>query len=703
MLNDWKESIPDSVVSAPCQGGGQCTNLIYNNGHGYASGLTPKFEIWGSGLPQSWYPVLTRVWLHTLLYITATDTTIDIDRPQVCTIPGTARLYTTGEQFSYAEKVFGILTATRGINGTTPSADAPDEIQCNYQAAQDSWQATVISPHILQIPLDSHAFEPLSGSLHLIRYTGDEAQTKPNTAEVGSLNDAFTNTDYLQYTYTCTSPKNLHQCLRGFWTPGTFNGKYGPGVLADSATCTITELVVNHGGAATATLSVNGTLGRRCDSGYTLGANRIAYLNGFTNNLLNIRPLYITAATTTSVTLTGIDSGVPPGSYSGPPQMLQVPSSQVAPYLFEYSAINSGTYVYPAGYNSAYIKTNNFDPNSNRASFEITYSNLGSYLPRNMEGPFYIGTYVKNGGAISDVKHSGLHFYHYGPPFTMYPGRVLKFEWNAAPEHEVGASGAAVWPNDPMFAGVWSYPGWSGNSYGQLHYFAGLTTWYINFNYGQTVNPGTMSLGEIDVSNVPAEPEELVRARSITWAPSRVNVNTPGYDVAWNSPKNTNIDYQVNYSTTGSLKTAGFSTGTNGGVVHSLASAYTGVLWQSPSMAEAPQIWVGVRPTVAIASTTQSGQAPIWLITQDDLNMQPGDHVTVSNVSGNTAANQTNVPLSAVQPRQFWSLWDPTQFTIVSAAPGNGITTITSALNTKWVTGAQVRISGSNAAPALNG
>jgi hypothetical protein len=703
VLNDWKESIPDSVVSAQCQSGGQCTNLIYNNGHGYTPGLTPQFEIWGTNLPPAWYAILTRTWLHTLLAITESDTTMDVDRPDVCVVPGTAKLYGTGEQVTYSGKNNNILTIARGANGTNAAAGAPGQMQCNYQSGRYAWTATAIDANTLQIPLDASQLGPFSGTIHLLRYTGDDQQTKSNTAEVGSLNDGRTNSNYLQYTYACTDVRDLHQCLRAYWTPGTFGGKYGPGVLADSATCTVTGLVVSGGGTAAATLSLNGTLGRRCDSGYTLGAHRIAYLSGFSNNLLNIRPLYITAASASEVSLTGIDPEVMAGTYTGPTPVLQIPSSQTAPYLFEYSAVNDGIYSYPGGYMAAYIKSSNFDPAANRIGFEISYSNFATYLPKNLEGPFYIGTYVKNGGNISDIHHAGNHFYHYGPPFTMYPGRVMKFEWNAAPEHEVGASGSAVWPNDPMYNGVWSYPGWDGDGYGQLHYFAGLTTWYINFNYGQNVNPGTMSLSAVEVYKVTSEPEELVRARTIVWAPERITTNTPGYEVAWNSPKNTKINYQVNYSTAGSLKSIGFPAGNDGGVVHSQGSAYTGVLWRSPSMPEAAQIWVGIRPTVSIASTTQSGQAPVWIVTQEDLNMQPGDHVTVSNVNGNTAANQTNVALTAVAPRQFWSVWDPTQFVIASAVAGQGSTTITTALNTNWVSGTQVRISGAKSAQALNG
>jgi hypothetical protein len=703
VLNDWKESVPDRVISVACQSGGQCTNMIYDNGHGYSAGLTPKFEIWGANLPQTWTPILTRTWLHTLLTIAPTDTTIDIDRPDLCTVPGTAWLNTTGEQILYTAKTNNILAVSRGANGTSARADAPDRIQCNFQAAEDSWTATVIDPKTLQIPLDSHAFGPFSGSIHLLRYTGENQQTTPATAEVGSLNDSTENGYYLQQTFTCSNPKDVHQCLRAYWTPGTFGGKYGPGVLQDSATCTITSLEASGEGTLTATLSLNGNVGRRCDSGYSLGANRIAYLSGFSDTLLNIRPLYITAASKSQVTLIGADPGVSAGTYTGSAPVVQVPSSQTAPYLFEFPALYGGTYPFPSAYMSAYIKTNNFDPTANRMSFLISYSNFATYLPQNSEGPFYVGTYIKNGGLISNVQNAGSHFYHYGPPFTLYPGRYLKFEWNEAPEHQVGASGAAVWPNDPMYAGVWSYPGWGGNDYGQLHYFAGLTNWYINFEYGQSVNPGVMSLGEIDSYKVSDEPEELVRARTIVWAPGRLSVNTPGYEVAWNSSKNTNINYQVNYSTAGSLKTIGFSTGTDGGVVHSLGSSYTGVLWRSPSMPEAPQFWVGIRPTVSIASTTQAGQAPIWIVTQDDLNMQPGDHVTVSSVKGNAAANQSGVALSAVQPRQFWSAWDPTQFTIASAVAGKGSTVITTALPANWASGTQIQILGSNAAPTLNG
>ena len=52
VLNDWKESVPDSVVSS-----GSNTNLIYNNGHGFSTGQTPLFQIYGATGP--WVPINT--------------------------------------------------------------------------------------------------------------------------------------------------------------------------------------------------------------------------------------------------------------------------------------------------------------------------------------------------------------------------------------------------------------------------------------------------------------------------------------------------------------------------------------------------------------------------------------------------------------------------------------------------------------------
>ncbi len=697
VLNDWKESIPDSVVSS-----GSNTNLIYINGHGFASGQAPKFEIYGGA--GTWGPINTHAWAVLTLGLTATDNSIDLDRAYMCGNSGTLQFYSGNEQATYSSATNNILAVSgRGANGTTAMTHVPGEqVFCNAQNPNEYWTATVIDANTLQIPLNSSAFGSFSGTIHLMRWTGDDRYAKTNGAEVGSLWDGQTNSSYQQFMNSCTTgASDIHQCLRAFWTQQTFSGKYGPTGGYSSATCPVTGFTVNSNQTATVNLGT-GSLG--CSSGYTLGTGWIAYASGMTNNLLNIRPYYVTAASATHVTIAGIDPGVAPGTYTGSGPILQFPSNEPAPYMFNYSATSGGMYGRGSGYMQNYIKSGTFDPASNRLEFTISYTNSGSYNTTNTQGAFYVGTYVKGGGNVPDVHHPGQHFYHYGPPFTMYPGRVMKVDVNAAPDHEVGAAGGAVWPNDPYYSGVWQYPGWAGyDATTHFHYFDGLTSWYINGNYGQSGTPNTMTVGQTSLYTASGEPEELIRTRTIVWTPKRVSDGQAGYEVAWTTPKNSNIQYQVNYSSSGSLKTSGFSTGTNGGTVLSQGSAYTGALWVSPTMSEQGNIWVGIRPTDSISGMTRSGQSPIWVVTQDDLGMQVGDHVTVSSVSGNTNANQTNVALTAVQPRQIWSVWNPMYYTILSAAVSGGTTTITTDHANPYTTGTQVLISQVTSAPSLNG
>lgn len=82
--------------------------------------------------------------------------------------------------------------------------------------------------------------------------------------------------------------------------------------------------------------------------------------------------------------------------------------------------------------------------------------------------------------------------------------------------------------------------------------------------------------------------------------------------------------------------------------------------------------------------------------------MEVGDHVTVSNVSGNTDANQANVALTAVQPRQIWSLWNPMYYTILTATPSGNATIIATDHPHGFSSGTVVLISHVTSAPALN-
>jgi hypothetical protein len=77
------------------------------------------------------------------------------------------------------------------------------------------------------------------------------------------------------------------------------------------------------------------------------------------------------------------------------------------------------------------------------------------------------------------------------------------------------------------------------------------------------------------------------------------------------------------------------------------------------NMSKLSTIYVGVRPTNTVVNTSGNGVSPIQVWTWDDWTFSVGDHVTVSSVSGNTAANVTGAVVTAVYPAQGWWLFTP--------------------------------------------
>jgi len=689
VLNDWKESLPDAVISS-----GSATNLVYNNGHGYAAGLTPMLVVYGG--TGNWAAINTHFWAHQILDIGTTDTTMDVDLPDGC-VPGL--IYAAPEYMNISGRVNNILQISqRGVSGSPVTTHgAGSWVECNRQQPNEGWTATVINANTLQIPLDSHTFGPLTGLIKVKRFAGDDWFVRPVAGETGTQYDDQNNSAYILTAPACPNPTDVHQCLRAYWSEGTFSQKYPPGASDDSANCPITGFTVNNDQTATVNLG-SGNL--HCDSGYPFSNNRVAYIQNMTDARLNTVYQIVTAAPH-QVTLQPVNSAVTPGSYTGNSPAFLAPN-HVNPYVTFIARNGAGGYTYPAGYIQGMIKTGNFDPASNRIGMFITPSMTfaGGFGGSN-QGPFYIGTYVKTGGTLDSVYmgSGGTHFYHYSPPMNVYAGRRMKFEFNMAPDHQVGNNGSAYWPNDPTYTGVWTYPPWSGAGGGyRLHYIQGLTSFYESWDEAPPKSGLQVTHGEMDVYRVDNEPEESVRTRTIVWAPSRLGSNDQGYEVSWTTPKNTPVTYEVRYSTTKSLKVGGFSTGTAGGTVNNPSvagpTAYAGVIWKSPSMPEQPTIWVGLRPTVPVGGTSGAGGNQIWVITQPDLGMQVGDSVTVAGVGGNTAANKTSTPLVAVQPRQLWFAWDPSNYIIKSITSSGGSSTITTGLNGNFQAGQPIMIGG---------
>ncbi len=318
--------------------------------------------------------------------------------------------------------------------------------------------------------------------------------------------------------------------------------------------------------------------------------------------------------------------------------------------------------------------------------------NSGGSEQRRLDGAYTtgsFGTYSQTGwetvwnsnsqlmpmnGVFAGGGANNLHYY-YEPSCSRYAGQWNITDINPTPHTQVNGSGGEQWPYDPIFNGhAWStYQPYAPNGLEGAHALYNMYAWYLDNggqreNYNGTLTQGTTQLGPIKFYSVTGEPEEMVHSKVATWAPVRYGSGNQGYEVCWGGPKEIDASrwtYNIAYSTS-DLKTIGFSNGTSGGSVapnNNSTSEYQD--WQSSTMALNAVEYIGIRPVAAIEGCSGSGISPIWceLQTYQGPGIDPmyasGDHVTVSGVGGNTAANQTAAAIPAVQPRVIWWLNDP--------------------------------------------
>jgi hypothetical protein len=273
-------------------------------------------------------------------------------------------------------------------------------------------------------------------------------------------------------------------------------------------------------------------------------------------------------------------------------------------------------YSYPNGYLQHYIKSGTWDPLYNRMKFTLTCTTDWAVDSGQS------GNYVK-GHSDPDTRSQGQHYYwrlyldaHANRPMTMW--------LNSTVQHQVGGS-TMNWPNDVE----WVYP----SSPYPVHFFDGLTRFYIfPWYFDQATTDRTCSIGPITLYRQLGEPDEYVATYSGQY-------NGSGYEFTWQGPKNNKTTYEVRYSTTQSLRTAGFSSGTVAGTTTSTGNAYPDVTFTTANMPEASTIWFGIRPKPSVIGATNT--SPIIITTMQDMMLSSGDSVVVSGVQGNSAANGT--------------------------------------------------------------
>jgi hypothetical protein len=308
---------------------------------------------------------------------------------------------------------------------------------------------------------------------------------------------------------------------------------------------------------------------------------------------------------------------------------------------------------YPYTYTKNYIKTGTWTAAYNRLQFAFV-CDADWIDPEDS----HVGTYIRD-PAITDAAYQGQHYYHY-LQYNVRARRPISVTINDTIDHIVGGKSINM-PRDPE----WVLPSVGTTP---LHYFDNMTRFYLVHGYwAGATTARTCSVSNFVFSTVANEPDEYVRSIAVQHTGS-------AYEVVWTAPSRTSADYEVRYSTTQSLKTVGFTNGTPAGTVSAAVTDIPRVTWTSSAMAEAPSMWVGIRPHPYVSGATNT--SPIRISTRVDPMFTTGDSVQVAGVVGNTAANGT-WKVTAV-PRTVFRSTDGTLVSFVAAHandPNNALLT----------------------------
>jgi len=328
-----------------------------------------------------------------------------------------------------------------------------------------------------------------------------------------------------------------------------------------------------------------------------------------------------------------------------------------------------GGYSYPNGYVQSYLLNGAWNPNYNRLTFSMACSTSWPLQTTTSS----MGTYIRH-HPVTDSTQQGAHYYHLMAN-AVSANHWYYFTMNAHPEHQVGQSPNINWPNDPE----WVNPGSEEGDLTPVHYYDGLTRFYLNPYFQALSSAFNCQFGPMSFSSVSGEPDEDVSTVSGSF-------DGTSYHLDWAGPKNVTESYAVRYATA-SMHSNGFSTGTAcGGTPSTPGSGYTNVNWTC-AISQVPALYVAIRPQPPVVGATGSGVSPIRLSFAVDPMWSTGDQVQVSGVGGNTASNGT----FNVVPHT-WQFWSYLASTLSNVAVSGGIATITTAASHNLEAGQVVMI-----------
>ena len=675
-LEDWACY---QVTNATSAGAGK-SNLTCNAPHGWgAPGAVVYLNI--EGATGTWSQINNQSWLNSNpMSIGATDTKIQMNDTRWLMVPSMIQIdsediWVTSKDSNYIYIGPGGGCSTgRGCSSTTPASHAP-QAGATYNLAQRvTWAGTIIDASTVQISLNSSSFGSFSGQTVYVRRTVGSNVAGPlgavyNGQPWASYDDVTANGLVITVP-GCSSTTDAFLCQKGFLTPYSGKGySYTPGGIAISS-FTVSGTPPNQIAKiafASPYTQVPPSASLTPINTAVNGLGALVYVDGVDEsgtglNTLN-RPYLVQSVTGSGGKVTQVTlaiSGVPNGTYTAaasskfscstrPCLIIPWPGDPYSDYN-----INPGGSVdrYPGATIPQFIKNGgSWSTSTNRYRILIKHSGVTRPVPSNGNGTMDLGTYFWFGTQVDDKAH-GYHTVGY----PIVDGAWVQLEFNAAFDHIVGASAPYYYANDAMLAGGWiDAPSWRG---GARHYYDAMERQYWDWSLTDpTIAPltgSTLTIKKIDLYTAASEPEEYVQTRSILYDGAK-------YQLGWTGPRqdftSLPVAYNVVYSAS-DLKTAGWSSGTPGGSAsNSAGGTGGGVLYSSPSMAQASTIYFGIRPIAQVLAVSRNGASPIWLWSYVDYGLSAGDHITTSNVGG--SGNVTNAAVSSVQARQMWYRFAP--------------------------------------------
>lgn len=338
-----------------------------------------------------------------------------------------------------------------------------------------------------------------------------------------------------------------------------------------------------------------------------------------------------------------------------------------------------GQYLYPWGFAGQNVKSGTFVTTMNRLRFKFRSHQTAD--PISDDSNIQIGMYTKEHSS-TDPSQQGGHPYN-GTHIPIFANQWYQAAVTRKFDHMSGG-------------GVWSFPedrSWNvGNG---VHYMDSLTRFYISTSADSADIPSrgrwsnaTIDFDDFVFSSQSGEPEGVIASMFWGYSGPISGYPTGRYDVGWMGPLNIRCSYEVRYSST-SMKVNGFSSGTSGGSAIDCWNSTTEYYrWHSNDIAASAGQYIGIRPTFMVGQAYTGGSGDIIVSSGNresggdgaDLFMATGSHVTISGVSGCTAANGSWTVTQV--PRDRWYLIDTSvnpsvPGTLSSVVVSSGVATAT--------------------------